>query len=136
MKTVVLSSASIVSGQFNDCYLEIKDGILDTFKQYRCRLRAFHATLFDLQPLFLYIDGLTVQNYYTNDPTKNLFACIDTSDWISATGDAWQGVFEPQYHSRDVTVSSNIIRVRLMGPYAQPAGIAANWTMVLQFEPL
>lgn len=135
MRTAVLSSASRISGTTDDCQVEIKDGLLDTFKQYRCSLRFFHAQTSTLQPLFLYIDGLGMQDFYSNQTDRSLFACINAADWID-TGSQWHVVCEPQAHARDVTVSSNIIRVRVFGPYGAAAALTGNWTMELQFHEL
>lgn len=134
MKTAVLSSAHRVGGTPVDCQVEIKENLLDSFVQYRCSVRFFSVTVTQLSTIFMYIDGLAQQGFYTN-ATSPLFCALGTADWID-TGDVWEVFSEPRNHMRTVTVSNNLLRIRLLHADGTPASIDGDWTLELRFDEL
>lgn len=147
MKTVILSSKNRVLGQEADCFVEIKEGILQSHKKYACKLKWIHfakPTLYaPMKTIFMVIDGINYVDTYSNmDITP--FACIDTTAWKDVADSTI--LFEPHDHVRTVQVRQNVLRVKLynadnfvaIDPYTggNDSSLGDDWTMELHFVEL
>lgn len=137
VKTVILNSRDRVSGVASDCYIEIKNNLLQTNKKYECRLK-FITIAAPLQPdtsraIALVFDGIYCDDMYTSGNKPNPFHYIDSIEWASGVG-----IYdEPHRHLRLVRVGQNVIRVRFMN--TDLTNVVSNvqfWNMELQFTEI
>lgn len=150
-KTVVLSSRNRVLGTEADCFVEIKEGLLDSSKKYVCELvwMAFSTPTFwpAMKTIMMVIDGLWYPDTYCNTSVTP-FACINTSDWKTVVDSSI--MYEPQNHKRKVFVRNNQLRVKLynaenflhemsvIDPYmgVDDVSLGDDWVMELRFTEI
>jgi hypothetical protein len=137
VKTVVLNSVDRIGGVPSDCYIEIKDNLLQNDKKYGCRVKFINigAPLEpnQLRTLAVVIDGLYCDDIYTSGKRPTPFYYCDAYEWTLD-----KALFhEPQTHLRSVRVNQNVLRVRFMNPdMTNIVSSVPYWILELQFSEI